>query len=111
IDGTLSTWGAASEYDLIYLQPDQIVGIPGWTPQNITARVYTMWDEKYFYLATAVHDMTFDYAPVGFNMYQGDSIQYGWGMDPLAWTLDAGTQRYNVTAGLTHQGPANFQYN
>src|SRR5437764_695848 len=32
-------------------------------------------------------------------------------MDPNAWLRDTGTNRYNVTAGLTHQGPANFQYN
>jgi hypothetical protein len=111
IDGSLATWSTASELDLINLQPNQVVGIPGWTPQNISARVYTMWDEKYFYLAADVHDMTFDYAPVGYNMYQGDSIQYGWGMNPQAWNTNSGPERYNVTAGLTHQGPANFQYN
>ncbi len=70
-----------------------------------------MWDEQYFYLAADVQDETFDYAPIGYNMYKGDSIQYGWGMDSNAYLHDAGPNRYNVTAGLTHQGPANFQYN
>jgi hypothetical protein len=70
-----------------------------------------MWDEKYFYLAAQVYDVNFDYAPIGYNMYQGDSIQYGWGMDANAWLRDTGTNRFNVTAGLTHQGPADFQYN
>lgn len=110
IDGTLATWATASEADLIDLHPDQVVGIPGWTPQNLSARVFTMWDEQYFYLAAQVHDQTFDYAPIGYNMYQGDAIQYGWGMDPEAWNTDHGPNQFNVTAGLTHQGAANFQY-
>ena len=111
INGTLSSWAGASQADLVNLRPDQVVGIPGWTPQNISAHVYTMWDQTYFYLAAEVTDETFDYAPIGFNMYKGDSIQYGWGMDPDAYLRDSGHNRYNVTAGLTHQGPANFQYN
>ncbi|MGH2346412.1 MAG: sugar-binding protein, partial [Chloroflexota bacterium] len=96
---------------LVDIGPNQIVGIPGWTSQNLSARIYTMWDEQYFYLAADVEDETFDYAPIGYNMYKGDSIQYGWGMDPAAYLRDSGPNRYNVTAGLTHQGPANFQYN
>jgi hypothetical protein len=111
INASLASWANASEADLIELQPDQVVGIPGWTPQNLSARIYTMWDEQYFYLAADVTDVNFDYAPIGYNMYKGDSIQYGWGMDPDAWNNDRGSNRYNVTAGLTHQGPANFQYN
>jgi hypothetical protein len=111
IDGTLASWSTASAANLIDLRPDQIVGIPGWMPRNLSARVYTMWDEHYFYLAADVTDQTFDYAPIGFNMYKGDSIQYGWGMDPDAWLRDTGNNRFNVTAGLTRQGPANFQYN
>lgn len=111
INGSLASWTNASEADLIDLRPDQVVGIPGWTPQNLSARVYTMWDEQYFYLAADVTDVHFDYAPIGYNMYKGDSIQYGWGMDPAAWNNDNGQNRFNVTAGLTRQGPANFQYN
>jgi len=111
IDGSLATWSKAAESDLINLRPDQIYGIPGWTPQNISAKVYTMWDEKYFYLGAEVTDMTFDYAPIGYNMYQGDSIQYGWGMDEDAYVRETGHNRYNLTVGLTHQGAANFQYN
>ena len=111
IDGTLATWADASIAGMVNLSPDQVVGIPGWTPQNLSAHVYTMWDEQYFYLAADVEDQTFDYAPIGYNMYKGDSIQYGWGMDPNAYLHDKGPNRYNVTAGLTHQGPANFQYN
>lgn len=110
IDGTLATWSSASEVDLINLRPDQIVGIPGWTPQNLSAKIYTMWDERYFYLAADVHDVHFDYAPSGYFMYKGDSIQYGWGTDANAWNNNAGPNRYNVTAALTRQGPANFQY-
>ena len=111
IDGTLATWGDASIAGMVDLSPDQVVGIPGWTPQNLSARIYTMWDEQYFYLAADVQDETFDYAPIGYNMYKGDSIQYGWGMDSNAYLHDAGPNRYNVTTGLTHAGPANFQYN
>ena len=111
IDGSLATWSEASVAGLIDLSPSQIVGIPGWTPQNLSARVFTMWDEQYFYLAADVQDETFDYAPIGYNMYKGDSIQYGWGMDTNAYLHDMGKNRFNVTAGLTHQGPANFQYN
>ncbi len=111
IDGTLATWATASEASLIELRPDQIVGIPGWTPQNLSARIYTMWDEQHFYFAADVKDETFDYAPIGFNMYKGDSIQFGWAMDPDAWLRNAGKGRTNVAVGLTHQGPANFQYN
>ena len=110
IDGSLTTWGTASELDMIDLQPDQIVGIPGWTPQNLSARVYTMWDEHYFYFAADVHDETFDYAPIGYNMYKGDSIQFGWGLDANAWLRNAGQNRKNLTVGLTHQGAANYQY-
>ena len=110
IDGTLATWSMVSELDMIELQPDQIVGIPGWTPQNISARVYTMWDEQYFYFAASVHDETFDYAPIGFNMYKGDSIQFGWGLDANAWLRNSGQERKNLTVGLTHQGAANYQY-
>ncbi len=111
IDGTLATWADASIAGMIDLSPDQVVGIPGWNPQNLSARIYTMWDEQYCYLAADVQDETFDYAPIGYNMYMGDSIQYGWGMDSNAYLHDAGPNRYNVTAGLTHSGPANFQYN
>ncbi len=110
IDGTLATWSTASIADM-GIDSSQVVGIPGWTPQNLSARIYTMWDEHYFYLAARVYDVNFDYAPIGYNMYQGDSIQYGWGMDANAWLRNTGTNRYNVTAGLTHQGPADFQYN
>ncbi|HVA88232.1 MAG TPA: sugar-binding protein [Chloroflexota bacterium] len=111
IDGSLATWSGASVAGLIDLGPDKIVGIPGWTPQNLSARIFTMWDEQYFYLAADVQDETFDYAPIGYNMYKGDSMQFGWGMDPDAYLRDMGKNKFNVTAGLTHQGPANFQYN
>jgi hypothetical protein len=110
IDGSLASWGTASELDMIELRPDQIVGIPGWTPQTVSARVYTMWDEQYFYFAADVHDEAFVYAPIGYNMYKGDSIQFGWGMDADAWLRNAGTDRKNLAVGLTRQGPANFQY-
>ncbi len=110
IDGSLSTWSMASELDMTELRSDQVVGIPGWTPQNLSARMYTMWDEQYFYFAADVRDETFDYAPIGFNMYKGDSIQFGWGMDPDAWLRNAGKGRKNLAVGLTHQGAANFQY-
>ncbi|HWE63072.1 MAG TPA: cellulase family glycosylhydrolase, partial [Chloroflexota bacterium] len=110
IDGTLASWSTASEADLINLRPNQVVGIPGWTPQNLSARVYTMWDQQYFYLAADVHDVHNDGAPNGYFMYKGDSLQYGWGMDANAWNNDSGQNRFNVTAALTSRGPANFNY-
>lgn len=106
IDGTLAGWGRATRTALDDPRSAWIVGIPGWTPGNVSARVYTMWDDRYFYLAAAVTDQTFDPAPPGAEMYQGDGMQFGWSTDPPAYG-----HRYNLTVGLTGQGAANFQQN
>ena len=110
IDGTLATWARASEADLINLRPDQVVGIPGWTPRNLSAKIYTMWDQQYFYLAADVTDQTIDPAQNGYPMYNGDSMQLGWGMDPAAWNNDVKLNAFGIAVALTTQGSANYSY-
>jgi hypothetical protein len=110
IDGSLASWAGAAESDLTDLEPGQIVGIPGWTPQAVSARIYTMWDERFFYLAADVHNAQFSFTPAGFTAYEGDWFQYGWGMDPAAWNADQGPNRFNVTTALIKPDPTTHRY-
>lgn len=102
IAGSLSGWSGAAESDLTDLTPGQVIGIPGWSPETLSARIYTMWDEHRFYLAADVHSALLAASLAG---YEGDWFQFGWGMDPAAWNSDQGPNRFNVTTALIKPDP------
>ena len=92
IDGDLSEWD-----DLPFIamnQRSQIMPPDPWVewrgPEQFSAKVYTGWDGKYFYMAAEVKDKTHSNRFSG-EIYKGDCIQFAF--DPLADSLRS---RYGV---------------
>lgn len=90
IDADLSKWKgrpfiAMDERSQI-MPPDPWIDYRG--PEQFSAKVYTGWDEKYFYMAAEVKDESHNNRFPG-EIYKGDCIQFAF--DPLA---NGGTRGY-----------------
>lgn len=99
IDGDLSKWKdrpfiAMNERGQI-MPPDPWID---WkNPEQFSAKVYTGWDEKYFYMAAEVKDEIHSNKFPG-EIYKGDCIQFAF--DPLADSLKPGYGKDDKEFGI-----------
>lgn len=77
IDGNLSDWPAGLA-PIRLGDPRQITGLhgPPWAgPADASARVWTAWDERFFYLAAEIHDDLFVEEASGHGIYNNDGLE------------------------------------
>ena len=78
---------------------------PGkWTgPDDLSAHVWTAWDDSHFYIAARAKDDVFRQTSSGPDMWQGDSIQFG--LDPLHIEGRGLGTFYEIGLAQTPKGP------
>ncbi len=107
INGALSDWGPA--LPVMLDSPDQVVGLPNWSPEDLSAEVRVMWDDEHLFFAARVTDDVFSQHNTDGNIWMGDSIQLFF--DPLD---DGGTspqpddQEWGIA--LTSDGPQVYRW-
>jgi hypothetical protein len=74
INGDLAEWADAAPMTLDKV--DQARGKPWGGPADLSAQVFTMWDERYFYIAASVTDDIDDQPYPVERMWMGDSVQF-----------------------------------
>ena len=81
LDGDLAEWKAAAPLHMnLESYTDGSFGTQ-WSPADLSATVYTLWDADYLYLAIPVHDQTFQQILEGESVWNQDSIQLGFATD------------------------------
>ena len=75
------------------------------TQEDLSAKVYTGWDEDFFYFAAEVTDSKFNQSYTGKKIWAGDSIQMAFDTlnDATIGSYDKNDYEYNL--GLTLNGP------
>ncbi|MCX7000552.1 MAG: hypothetical protein NT106_09710 [Candidatus Sumerlaeota bacterium] len=99
IDGNLSDWPRQARPVHLGSKEQYIAGYVKWNgPEDSSARVYTAWDDKWFYLAAEFQDDILSSPCAGFSVYNNDGIEI---------YLDAD---YEGDRQLTHYTDDDFQY-
>lgn len=107
IDGSLDDWGGAKPVHLN--RAGQVHMIKDWTPEDLQATVWTMWDDNYFYFAAKVTDDDFR------QVYSNDEVWRGDGFQAAFDTRLDRTQSYNEDDyeygfSRTPEGPQVFRW-
>ena len=122
IDGRLDDWEAVEGLPYGGKEPVEDVpnavrtpislGKPGhvqmietkWTgPEDLSAEIWTAWDDRNFYLAAKVRDDVFHQDRVGGAVWEGDGIQFA--LDPLHLESETGGYNYEIGLAQTPAGP------
>ncbi len=77
-------------------------------PEDLSAKIYTAWDETNFYFAAEVKDDVFHQKQTGFPTWQEDSIQLAIDPSPDAPFIPVvgwGRKNYEYNIALTQNGP------
>ncbi|MDR1281294.1 MAG: hypothetical protein LBK99_10800, partial [Opitutaceae bacterium] len=106
------TWRGWEQADLLHAdRPGQVelYGAPGWKgPQDISAVIRTMWDERFFYVGVETRDDVFSAGGhPAHELFLGDALEVGFDFEH-AGSNDA--VLWQFAAGLTPQGPAIYRH-
>ena len=102
IDGDLKEWTAAPVLHLDKRSyTDNSFGA-NWSKEDLSAHVYTMWDDRYFYFAAEVTDQVFEQGLSGAGVFAQDSIQIALSQD------EKGISEFSLAK--TPQGPQVWCY-
>ncbi len=103
LDGDLAEWKAAAPLHMSQeAYTDGSFGTQ-WSPSDLSATVYSLWDADNLYLAILVNDQTFQQILEGESAWNQDSVQLGFAME------DKGKMAEFCLA-LTPKGPQVFQF-
>lgn len=103
IDGDLSEWESAAAFHLDREEFSNGTFVGRWTPEDLSASVYLMWDKDNLYLGAKVKDQTFNQNYSGESIWMQDSIQFA-----LAPGMDGPTYEFGLA--LTPQGDQIVQW-
>ena len=102
IDGELEEWATAPVLHMDKASYTDGSFGSGWSKEDLSANIYTMWDSNNFYIAAKVNDQTFQQELYGLDIYRHDSVQ-------LAFSED-GKRNINILLALTPKGPLVWRY-
>jgi hypothetical protein len=103
INGDLSEWRNATPLHLDREDYDKGSYGGKWTPQDLSATTYLMWDDAYLYFAAEVTDQTFNQNLSGTSQWMQDSIQF-------ALAADTKSPRTEIGLALTPKGDEVVNY-
>ncbi|MCD6384725.1 cellulase family glycosylhydrolase [Candidatus Sumerlaeota bacterium] len=93
IDGDLSDWSQSVQSIRINSKEQFVIGFRNWKGiKDCNARIYTSWDEKYFYVAAEIEDDALSVPYTGGKIYKNDGIEIYFDVDHNG---DMDTIRYN----------------
>ncbi|HNT37055.1 MAG TPA: sugar-binding protein, partial [bacterium] len=103
VDGDLSEWQVAAAFHLDREEFSNGTFVGRWTPDDLSASVYLMWDKNNLYVGARVKDQTFNQNYSGESVWMQDSIQLA-----LAPGLDGPTYEFGLA--LTPTGEQIVQW-
>ena len=102
IDGSLGDWNLDSPINLGKAGHFQELEPGKWSgPDDLSAEIWTGWDDQNFYLAARVRDDVFCQNESDAEMWKGDSVQFA--LDPLH--LESPDGIYEIGLAQTGKGP------
>lgn len=111
VDGNLEEWAKRIPVDL---GENNRVGVEKsvWKGKgDLSARVYTLWDENYLYAGVEVEDDIFAYPHTGKDLWANDALQIAFDPRNDAQGKDYyGQDDYEYGFSLTTNGPAVFRW-
>jgi hypothetical protein len=98
-------------YPIFLNPPEKPQNEADWYPSNYAARVYTKWDDEYYYLLADVYDDHHCVITKGYESYNADCIQLSFDPvnDKTAGTY--GANDYEYTVSLHPSGPQIYAHN
>lgn len=103
LDGDLAEWKAAAPLHMSQeAYTDGSFGTQ-WSPSDLSATVYTLWNADNLYLAIPVHDQTFQQILEGESTWNQDSIQ-------LSFAMEGKDKMAEFCLALTPKGPQVFKF-
>ncbi|MDD2709293.1 MAG: sugar-binding protein [Verrucomicrobiae bacterium] len=103
VDGDLGEWNDA--YPLNLNRKEQVMLNKDWNPTDLSAQIYTQWDEENLYFAAKVYDDKFHNDKTGDRIYCGDSIQIAFDTLNKKTKFGYGEDDYEYCFALTSKGP------
>jgi len=103
IDGNLEDWTQAAPLHLDRIEYSKGSFGGKWSPEDLSATTYTMWDDQFFYFAARVTDQTFNQTLSGTSQWIQDSLQFSLARDPES-------PRTEIGLALTPQGEEVVSY-
>ena len=104
IDGRLDECDLGPPIDLGKSEHVQELDPGKWSgPDDLSAHIWTAWDDSNFYLIAKVTDDVFCQDKQEAEMWQGDSIQFA--LDPLHLESEGPGASYEIGLALTPNGP------
>jgi len=108
LDGTWEKWKHAQVLHADQrTQTEQPMGVAWKGPDDVSARIMTMWDDKYFYLGVQVHDNIFSANCPVERMFLNDAVEIGF---DLEHRLSGNSKLWQFVMGKSKSGDALFQH-
>ena len=102
VDGSLGDWNLDSPIRLGKPGHVQQLDKGKWSgPEDLSAEIWTAWDDSNFYMAARVKDDVFSQKESGADVWKGDNVQFA--LDPLH--IEAPGTTYEIGLALTPSGP------
>lgn len=108
LDGTWAAWGKA---DVLHadrsFQVEEINGVRWQGPQDVSARIRTMWDDRYFYVGVETRDDVFSATNDKALVFLNDALEIG--LD-LEGRLASDSKLWQICVGQTPAGPVAHRF-
>lgn len=106
LDGTWQSWTRAQILHADQrTQVEQPMGVAWKGPDDVSARIMTMWDKNYFYLGLQVHDDVFFAKQLSNRMFLNDAVEIGF---DLEHRLSGNSRLWQFVMGKSESGNTLF---
>ena len=109
IDGKLDEWDLSTPLTIGKPGHVQELETGAWTgTDDLSADIWTAWDDSYFYIAAKVKDDAFSQKGTGDSIWTGDSVQFA--LDPLHLEAEGLGGIYEIGMAQTPDGPQVYSW-
>lgn len=109
LNGDLGKWNLGDPIRIGEIGHTQALDPGKWSgPDDLSAHVWTAWDETSFYILAKVTDDVFHQGKTGGDIWQGDSLQFA--LDPLHLEARGPGDVYEIGIALTPKGPQIYSW-